>query len=53
MSPQEAFWNSWFGISIIGLEVLTFLIVASVAIAFIRRQLRITIDWNLPTQIGN
>lgn len=53
MSPQDAFWNSWLGISIGAVEVLAILVVACVAIAFLKRRLRITVAWQPPTKSGN
>jgi hypothetical protein len=53
MTPQEAFWNSWFGLSVGGTAILTTLIVASFAIAYFRRRLRIRVAWNRPTNSGH
>lgn len=52
MTPQDLFWNSWFGLSMIGVAVLATLIAAVLTIAFLRRRLRVTVAWIPPTKIG-
>lgn len=38
MTPQEAFWNSWFGISLLGMTVATLLLTGSLVCLYVRRR---------------
>ena len=48
MTPQEAFWNSWFGMSLIGIVGVAALAIGFLLYSFMRPRLRVSVDWTSP-----
>ena len=44
MTPQEAFWNSWFGMSLIGIVSVAALSIGLLLYSFLKPRLRVSVD---------
>ena len=54
MTSQEAFWNSWFGMSLIGVVSVVALSIGFLLYSFLKPRLRVSLDWTTrkPKSVG-